>query len=140
DEVYAAYTTITNSYKDIGYKIGLRAESSQYFGKLTETGEEFSNSFPISLFPSIFLSQKISDKDDVQLSYTRRINRPNFFQLIPFADSTDRLNIEMGNANLVPEFTSSLEASYMKRFSSGNTLLSSAYYKHTDNLISSFLI
>lgn len=140
DNVYAAYASVKNSYKNFGYQIGLRAESSSYNGKLTETGQEFSNSFPISLFPSIFLSQRLSESDDVQISYTRRVNRPNFFQLIPFADSTDRLDIRLGNANLLPEFTSSLEASYLKRFDSGNTLLGSVYYKHTDNLISGFLI
>ncbi len=73
--------------------MGLRAESSNYTGELTDTKETFSNKYPVSLFPSLFLSQKLGNNQELQLSYTRRVNRPNFFQLIPFVDSTDKLNI-----------------------------------------------
>ena len=74
----------------------------------------------------------------MQLSYTRRINRPNFFQLIPFTDYTDSLNITRGNPNLVPEFTNSFEMSYDKTYG-GNTFLASIYYKHSTNLITNYL-
>jgi outer membrane receptor protein involved in Fe transport len=139
DNVYAAYVTLSNNIKDFTYKLGLRAESSNYTGTLTNTGETFKNSYPISLFPSVFLSQKLTNKQEVQLSYSRRINRPNFFQLIPFTDYTDKLNITRGNPDLVPEFTQSLELSYLKTFAKNNTFLGSLYYKHTDNLITRFL-
>ncbi len=108
-------------------------------GELIQTGQKFSNSYPVSLFPTVFLSQKLKHDQEVQVSATRRINRPNFFQLIPFADSTDKLNITKGNPGLVPEFTQSLELSYLKTFKGNHTLLSSVYYKHTDNTITSFI-
>ncbi len=139
DNVYAAYASLTGSVKDFGYKIGLRAESSNYTGELTDTKQSFSNSYPISLFPSLFLSQKLGGKQELQLSYTRRINRPNFFQLIPFTDSTDKLNITVGNPNLVPEFTQSFELNYLKQFTGNNTFLASVYYKKTNNLITNYL-
>ena len=139
DNVYAAYASITSSIKNFGYKIGLRAESSNYTGELTTTGEKFSNSYPISFFPSIFLSQKLKGDQEVQLSATRRINRPNFFQLIPFADYTDELNITKGNPALVPEFTTSLEMSYSKQFNKNHNILTSAYYKKTTDLITRYL-
>ncbi len=139
DNVYAAYAAVTSSIKNFGYKIGLRAESSNYNGELTDTKQTFSNKYPISLFPSIFLSRKLNNKQDIQLSYTRCINRPNFFQLIPFVDSTDKLNITAGNPGLVPEFTQSLELNYLKQFKGNNTLLASLYYKYTNNLITRYL-
>lgn len=139
DNVYAAYATISSSIKDFSYKLGLRAESSSYSGLLATTRQEYKNQYPISLFPSVFLSQKLSPDQDLQFSYTRRVNRPNFFQLIPFADSTDKLNITKGNPNLVPEFTQSFEMSYMKRFKGNNSILASVYYKHTDNLITRYI-
>lgn len=135
NDVYAAYASISSSVKNFGYKIGLRAESSKYTGDLLNTGETFKNDYPISLFPSIFFSQKLKQNQELQFSYTRRINRPNFFQLIPFTDSTDKLNISRGNPDLVPEFTNSAEFSYSKSFKGGNNILASVYYKHTDNLI-----
>lgn len=139
DNVYAAYVSYSNTINKFGYKVGLRAESSEYHGELTQTGETFSNSYPVSLFPSLFLSQKLNKDQELQLSYTRRVNRPNFFQLIPFADSTDKLNITRGNPNLVPEFTQSLEFSYAKTFNNNHSLLASVYYKHTDDLITNYL-
>jgi ferric enterobactin receptor len=58
--------------------------------------------------------------------------------LIPFVDYSDSLNITKGNANLVPEFTSSSEISYSKTKGSA-TFLTSVYYKHTTNLITRYL-
>jgi len=139
NNIYAGYVSVTSSIKNFGYQLGLRAESSNYSGDLISTKEHFSNSYPISLFPSVFLSQKFGDKQELQLSYTRRINRPNFFQLIPFTDYSDSLNITRGNPNLVPEFTNSLELSYLKTLQGNNTILGSIYYKYTTNLITRYL-
>ena len=139
DNVYAAYSTLSGNLKDFGYKIGLRVESSDYKGELMDTKQTFSNKYPISIFPSVFLSQKVSGNDEIQLSYTRRINRPNFFQLIPFVDSSDKLNIREGNPALVPEFTQSFEMNYLKTFSGNNTLLASLYYRKTNKLITNYL-
>lgn len=139
DNVYAAYATVSNQIKKFGYKVGLRAESSDYKGELTNTGESFGNSYPISLFPSLFLTQALNKDQDLQFSYTRRIERPNFRQLIPFVDSVDQFNISRGNPSLRPEFTEAFELSYMKRFKNRNTLLGSVYYKYTDNLITRYI-
>ena len=138
NKVYAAYATVTSSIKNFGYEVGLRAESSNYHGELTNTGEKFSNSYPISLFPSVFLSQKLKNRQELQLNFSRRINRPNFFQLIPYTDYSDSLNITRGNPNLVPEFTNSIEFSYSKTYKKNNNLLASIYYKHTNDLITRY--
>ncbi|MBN8787617.1 MAG: TonB-dependent receptor [Terrimonas sp.] len=137
--VYAAYVSFASSIKsNFGYKIGLRAESSNYKGDLLNTGQKFKNNYPISLFPSLFLSQKLANKQELQFSVTRRINRPNFFQLIPYTDYTDSLNITRGNPDLVPEFTYSAEFSYSKTFKGSNSLLATIYYKHTTDLITRY--
>lgn len=139
NNVYAAYISFTSGFKNFGYQAGLRAESSNYTGELLDTKENFSNSYPISLFPSLFLSQKLGGKQELQLSYTRRINRPNFFQLIPYTNYSDSLNITQGNPNLLPEFTNNFEFSYLKTIKGNNTLLASVYYKRTNQLITRYL-
>jgi len=139
DNVYAGYLSFTNSIKEFGYQLGLRAERSDYQGELTDTKQTFTNNYPISLFPSVFLSQKLQDRQELQMSYTRRINRPFFMQLIPFIDSTNELNWTRGNAALKPEFTNSLEASYTKTYGGNNTFLASVYYKHSTDLITRYL-
>lgn len=137
NNVYAAYATITSSIKKFGYQVGLRAESSEYDGILNDTGY-FHNSYPISLFPSVFLSYKLENRQELQANFSRRVNRPNFFQLIPFTDRSDSLYITRGNPDLHPEFTNSFEVSYSKTYGKNNTFLASAYYKYTDNLITSY--
>jgi outer membrane receptor protein involved in Fe transport len=136
--VYAAYVNLSNTIGNFGYSLGLRGESSNYSGDLLNTGQHFKNSYPVTLFPSLFLSQKFKNNQELQLSATRKVNRPGFFQLIPYTDYSDTLNITRGNPNLVPEFTNSFEFSYMKTFPHSNTLLISAYYKYTSNLITRY--
>ena len=138
DHVLAAYTTFSNQLKNFGYNVGLRVESSGYDGNLKLTNQKFSNDFPLSFFPSVFLSQKMKHDQELQLNYTRRINRPNFFQLSPFADSSDFLNIRKGNPDLKPEFTNSIEVSYQKIFKNKDNFLATLYYKNTNDLITSF--
>jgi outer membrane receptor protein involved in Fe transport len=74
------------------------------------------------------------------LNYSRRINRPNFWQLTPFTDSSDKLNPSRGNPALKPEFTNSVELSYEKTFENKDNLIVSAYYKYTDDLITRYQV
>jgi outer membrane receptor protein involved in Fe transport len=136
-QVYAAYVQFSSYLTDrLSYQAGLRGESSNYNGTLyTNSGPEtFTHNFPLSLFPSAYLSYKITDKQSLQANYTRRVNRPSFFQLSPYVNRTDSLALSEGNPNLVPEFTSSYELNYSNDYK-GGSFLASAYYKHTTNLI-----
>lgn len=138
DRVFAAYSTFSNRIKNFGYQLGLRVESSDNEGVLNEK-QTFKKTFPVSLFPSVFLSQKLTDFADVQLNYSRRINRPNFWQLFPFTDYTDSLNITRGNPDLNPEFTNSLELSFSQAFKNRDNFIASVYFKNTNDLITRIL-
>ncbi|MGZ3838212.1 MAG: outer membrane beta-barrel protein [Flavisolibacter sp.] len=138
DNVYAAYATFSSKFRNFGYQLGLRAERSDYTGDVPTKNETFHINFPISLFPSLFLSEKLTDLDELQFNYSRRINRPNVFQLFPFIDSSDLLNVSVGNPGLKPEFTNSLELSYSKTFQNKDNFLASVYYKNTNDLITRF--
>ena len=128
DKIYAAYSTFSNKIKNFGYQLGLRVESSDYTGLLANKNESFNVKFPVSLFPSLFLSQKIGEMDDLQLNYSRRINRPGFWQMFPFYDISDSLNISKGNPGLRPEFTNSLELSYSKIFKNRDNFIASSIF------------
>jgi outer membrane receptor protein involved in Fe transport len=66
------------------------------------------------------------------------MNRPLVFQLSPFVDFTDSLNLTQGNPSLRPEFTNSFEVSYQKIYKGNNNLLLSIYYKNATNMISMY--
>jgi outer membrane receptor protein involved in Fe transport len=139
DYVYAGYVVYSQKVKDkFNYQLGLRAESSSYSGE--QIGKAtFKNEFPLSLFPSVFFTKNLKNKQDLQLNYTRKINRPNFFQLMPNTDFSDPLNLQTGNPNLKPEFTNSLELSYQKTYGEkNNTFIATAFGKYTTNLIARY--
>jgi outer membrane receptor protein involved in Fe transport len=141
DYVHAAYGTYSQKIKkaNLNYQVGLRVESSKYDGEQVGKTERFQNQFPLALFPSVFLSKTIKNKQDLQLNYSRRINRPSFFQLLPNTDYSDIFNYQTGNPNLKPEFTNSLELTYQKTYGDkNNTFLATIFGKQTNNLISRY--
>lgn len=134
DRVEAMYSTLSVNGEKWKYQMGLRAESSSYTGELKSTGNRFKIDYPISLFPSLYVTRVIDPTQDFQLSFNRRINRPSFMQLSPFTDYSDSLNVSRGNPNLKPEFTHGVEFSYLKNFSKKNTLVASLYSRYTTNV------
>lgn len=138
DKVYAAYATFSQKLKKFNYQLGLRIESSKYNGNLITKSQSFSNKYPFSIFPSVYATYSLTEKQDIQLNYSRKINRPNFFQLIPFVDYSDSLNLSRGNPDLVPEFTNLLELSYQNQVATGHNLLTTVYFKNTNDLIARY--
>lgn len=145
DRVYAAYGTYSLKVNKWSYQLGLRAESSTYdgsvIGKNVAGGDSLSSfkvDFPLSFFPSAFITYKLSPKEDIQVNYSRRINRPNFWQLIPFVDYSDPLNLSVGNPRLKPEFANSFELSYNNSYKKGANFLVSTFFKYNTNLITRF--
>jgi outer membrane receptor protein involved in Fe transport len=143
EQVLAAYTNLGGKKDNLSYQLGFRVENREYtVNVLNKQGQDSLESkikLPISLFPSAFISYKLSDKNDVQLNYSKRINAPNSFQLQPFTDYSDPLNISVGNPKLKPQFTHSFEAAYNSVYKKGSNLLVTAYYKYSTDLITNYI-
>ncbi|MDE3144730.1 MAG: TonB-dependent receptor, partial [Bacteroidota bacterium] len=144
DQVYAAYVNYGFKLKKWNYQLGLRVESSSYTGTLLDNkgadSSTFSVKYPVSLFPSAFVTYKLTDKQDLQINYSRRVNRPNFFQLMPFPNySNYPIMVTQGNPGLNPEFTNSLELSYNNAYKPNANFLATAYFKYTTNLITQYI-
>ncbi|GGH71409.1 outer membrane receptor protein involved in Fe transport [Filimonas zeae] len=139
DQVYAAYATYSfKAGTQWNYQLGLRAESSNYTGTLMDKDTSFNVKFPLSLFPTAFVTYKLNDKQDIQFNYTRKVNRPSFFQLTPVVDYSDPQNLSVGNANMKPEFTNSLEVNYNNAYKRNANFLVSGYFRYATNLITSY--
>jgi outer membrane receptor protein involved in Fe transport len=142
--VNAAYITYTGKMLGIGYQAGLRAEHSKFDGELVDSARKFGyqlpkqiNSLFDALFPSLFLSKTIGEGQEIQLNYSRRIRRPDFWQMNPFVDINDPLNIRQGNPALRPEFTNSFEFNYNKTYTSGS-FLGVIYFRNTEGDITRY--
>lgn len=138
DIVYAVYGIYSQQLDQFSYQVGLRMESSDYNGYLENNGERFSNKYPISLFPSLALSGKINDRQELQFNYSRKISRPVFFQILPFVDFSDSLNLSIGNPDLKPEFTHLAEISYNNNYRADHSILATVYGRYSCDLITRY--
>lgn len=136
ERVNAAYVSYSNVFKSFSYQVGLRAEVSNFEGRLIDSAKTFGYDYPKNaarffdaLFPSVFLTKKLGEKVEVQLNYSRRIRRPGFRQINPFIDINDPFNLNQGNPQLQPEFVNSFEFNYDKEYEKGN-FLGVVYYRN----------
>ena len=133
ENIHAAYVSAGNKFGRTSVQAGLRAEYSDVRTELVQTNEINPRDY-FNLFPSLFLGYEINEKNTFQLSYSRRIRRPGFWELNPFLTFSDARNIWAGNPDLDPEYTNSFELGYLKYFDKGS-ITSSVYYRHTEDVI-----
>jgi outer membrane cobalamin receptor len=88
----------------------------------------------VDFFPSVHLSYQLLSGEQLQASYSRRINRPDSRQLNPFPMYLDSRNIRVGNPLLEPEFTDSYELNFYKKFFMSFVSLE-GFYRKTNNVI-----
>lgn len=140
DQVHAAYVNYQNQIKRFGYQIGFRVEDAKLDTRMGTYNINSNLAFTpgqvayTRIYPSIFLTQKISDAQQLQLSYSRRVNRPRGWDTNPFLDVSDPLNYRQGNPNLQPEDVHAFELSY-SRFWNKFSIISSAYIRQTNDVI-----
>ncbi len=132
--INAAYGIYSKELTRWSYQVGLRAEYSNVVTELLESDLGPNDRSYLNLFPSAFLSFKLDETNSFQVSYSRRIRRPRFWDLNPFFTFSDPRNQFAGNPDLDPEFTNSYEAGYVKYFENGS-VTSSIYYRRTNNEI-----
>lgn len=138
ETINAAYASYTGGLGDFGYMAGLRAEQSFYNGQMRSIDKnEYKIDYPISLFPSVFLSQKFKGDHELQLNYSRRVRRPWFRDLLPTLEYTAQ-SAHRGNPALRPEFTNSFELSYLKDFNRKHNVLVSLYFRNTERAITDY--
>ncbi|PSR14121.1 MAG: TonB-dependent receptor [Bacteroidetes bacterium] len=134
ENVYAGYGIVKGSGGPWEWQAGVRAEQTNTEALLLEPSKQvFPNNY-FSLFPSAFLTYKLSEQTGIQFNYSRRINRPNFRALNPFIDYDDPLNPRGGNPLLLPEFINSYEFNYLRSSEQGSLTLT-GYFREINDMI-----
>lgn len=133
EQVHALYGTFSNQIGKFGYQTGLRFEQTLTKAKQIVKNQVYPNNYA-GLFPSVFLSYKIADENQLQINYSRRVSRPNIRSLNPFIDASNQLSISYGNPYIQPEYTNSMELSYLKGWKKV-FLTSSVYYRNTNDAV-----
>ncbi len=132
--VSAAYTTYTRAWKAWTFQGGLRVENTDSEGVLTTNDPQQDREVPrtyTDLFPSAGITYQLNPKNAFQLTYSRRINRPNYRDLNPFEGKLDELTFEKGNPFLNPEYANNFQLTHTFNY----FLTTSVAYSHTKDLI-----
>jgi len=144
DLVSAAYINYSTRWKKIDFMLGMRFEDSYYQGVLSDKNATFSYQYPSSadnvmnaLFPSLFISKTLNSKQQIQFNVSRKLNRPNYRQMMPFIFFSDKSNYTIGNPNLTPEFITMGEINFSQQLNKGNFLFS-LFYRNTTNPLTPF--
>ncbi|WP_294274808.1 TonB-dependent receptor [uncultured Chryseobacterium sp.] len=130
----AAYVQFRSKIGKLGYQLGLRNEYSNIdikYQNMNASSENIDKTKNYNnLFPSVFLSYEIAKDNQFLLNYSRRIDRPRSFFLIPNPSYTDNQNIFKGNIDLNPSYVDSYEVGYSiskNKFTINPTL----YFRHS---------
>ena len=83
ENIISGYGTFSKRWSKWGLQAGLRIEQALTDPQLLTTEQVFDNDY-FSLFPSMYLTRDLGNKKELQLNYSRRINRPNGWALNPF--------------------------------------------------------
>ena len=141
---HALYITYGNRFFDrLSIQVGLRGEyymrhlESSYkdnSGTIQDSYAAFPNKKDTAYFqvyPSAYISYDFGNGHELQLNYTRRVNRPWGHQINPRMDFSDSTNISYGNVDLLPAFSNNLELNYLKTWER-HTLSAGVFWKYQE--------
>lgn len=131
-DIYSAYVTYGKNYEKWSYQAGVRAEQVNVAAD-TNSVRAFTNDY-FELYPSAYVTFNPSEKNQYQVSYSRRIDRPGVGQVNPIREWSSPLVTEYGNVNLRPQFTNSLEANYTRSLDKGS-ITAGVFYRIIEDQI-----
>lgn len=134
EQVNAAYANYSWTKEKLSYQLGLRVEQTISEGDLTSTIDTEENNVKrqyTDLFPSGGITYQVNPTNSLQLTYSRRLNRPYYADLNPFLYQLDELTFEKGNPFLNSEYSHNVQLSHTLNYS----ITTSLSYTHTDDMI-----
>lgn len=138
-DIYAGYASYTLKFQKFGLKTGLRYEGTNLSIKYpladVEQAEGKNYETDLSNFvPSVTFSYQLKQSQTLRLGYNMRVSRPSIWQLNPFENRTDSLNVSVGNPNLKPIESHTIDLNY-NFFNPKFNMNTSLSYNFVDNSI-----
>ncbi len=118
ENVNAAYLNYQRPLgKKMSMQLGLRAEQTNSEGDLRRHNDSVGQDDNVkrhylNFFPSAAFTYNVNEKHTLNLTYSRRIDRPSYQDLNPFENKLDELTFQKGNAFLIPQYTDNIEFSH----------------------------
>ncbi|NVN95162.1 MAG: TonB-dependent receptor [Bacteroidetes bacterium] len=133
ENINAIYGTFSKEWESISMQLGLRLEEANTTAEQLTQKQTFTNNY-FSIYPSVHISKKLARKNEIQFSYSRRVNRPDMHDLNPFKDYSNPLMIRYGNPYLKPEYINSFEVGHSKYWNK-TSFYTSIYYRQINDVI-----
>jgi len=133
--IYSGYVNLNHKINNLAMQLGARFEQYEVDGKFKKSDEKakYSDS-RFTIYPSVFFTFTPSEKNQLQLSYSRRVDRPSIRQVNPIREWSTPLISSFGNPELDPQFTNSFEFNYTKGLEKGSITLGTFYRRVNDNI------
>ncbi|GAB3562905.1 outer membrane beta-barrel family protein [Spirosoma luteolum] len=129
ENINAAYLNYAGKIgKNLKIQAGLRAEHTHSIGTSVTLDQRVERNY-LNLFPTLFLSRQLDTNNVLNLSYSRRIDRPDYQNLNPFVFYLDPYTYQQGNPFLRPQYTNSIELTHVFKSTISTTL---GYSRTTD--------
>ncbi|MBR7156900.1 MAG: outer membrane beta-barrel protein, partial [Bacteroidales bacterium] len=113
--------------------MSVQPTTTKSYGRGRDTSYSVTNFAPSARF-----DYRISDQKFLRVRYRGRTSQPSISQLLPIPDNTNPLRVTIGNMNLNPEFTHSLNLEYRtgnrEKYSWFGTFIDASYT--TDKIVS----
>ena len=111
------------------YKDGTGTTQDAYAGMENKKDTAY-----FQIFPSAYIGYDFGNGHELQLNYTRRVNRPWGHQINPRMDFSDSTNISYGNVDLLPAYSNNLELNYLKTWER-HTLSAGVFWKYREGAV-----
>ncbi len=140
-KVYAFYTELSFPVgKLFDAKLGGRYERTEINSYYSNAQQQINSPGYNTFVPSIFFLRKLSDDQTLKLSYSKRIERPEYRDLNPFVNTSDPKNITSGNPFLTPEIGNRFELGYSKDLGATGSFVITAFYRFNKHDIQNYIL
>lgn len=137
NRIYSFYTTYGQSFEKWSYQLGVRLE--QYNVEAVLNGDKIFEEDYFTAFPTAYVSYQFSEKKTLQVTYGRRVDRPGLNQVNPVREFNTPRITGLGNPELNPQFTNSVELNYTQNFEKGN-FTGGVFYRIINNEINQTIL
>jgi hypothetical protein len=129
EDIYAAYMSLSKTFKKTSVQAGVRAEQTNSTGNSVTLNKTVKRNY-LDFFPTLFISHEMDNKNQLNFSYTKRISRPGYQSLNPFVMYIDPYTYFEGNPYLKPSYTNSFEVKHGYK----DFLFTSIGYSHSTDV------
>ncbi|HEY1870247.1 MAG TPA: outer membrane beta-barrel family protein, partial [Chitinophagaceae bacterium] len=139
--VYAAYAELSFPVgKLFDAKAGSRYERTEINSYYSNAAQQEKSPGYNTFVPSIYFLRKLTASQTLKLSYSKRIERPDYEDLNPFVNTSDPKNITAGNPYLKPEIGQRIELAYNHDYGNAGSFMITAFYRTSNNDIQPYTV